>query len=154
MKVSELQQLLTDVGRLFQAVGVAKQSSELAEFTRSLTPYADLTLAAFVKRAEDRPAPPPKTTGGGKTPAPSDADADALARDVVGMYAAAARREATEDAIDELCRRLGPLSAAQLARVAAGVELKLGARPAKQKTLDDIRGRIYQRAGATIRRTL
>ncbi len=159
MKVSELQQLLADVGRLFQAVGVGRQANELAEFTRSLAPYSDLTLAAFVKWAEDKPAPPPKPAGGtrppaGRTPPPTDAEAEALAHEVAEMYAAAAQRRAGEDEIDELCRKLAPLSVPQLTRVAAGVDLKLGARPGKPKTLTDIRARIYDRAGATIRRAL
>lgn len=151
MKVSNLQQLLTELSRLLAAAGAAKQDKELAEFVRDLQPFAGETLAAFVKLAEkgkDPPKPP------ARTPKAPKATAQELSDDVYAVYDRPTGERATLEAVESLCDRLTALPKADLVGIADRIALFGANKHTKPKIIDSIRHQLRERIGTAARREM
>jgi hypothetical protein len=166
MKVADLHQHFTDLGRLLSASGAKGVAADLAAVCQGLEPFRDFPLknfAEFLVKAEgyysrgEVPATPTKggrggkqrTTGGGAKVAKPDVAT--LTREVRELYDRAGDPSVTPEQIDEATRRLGGLTKDELAKVAEALEMK-GMKSKKKDVIQEaIRQRILARKGTSQR---
>lgn len=155
MKVADLQEILSHLGRLFESAG-SKAAAELEAFRECLEPFRELTakqlateLRKLTEPGQAQPRPPRKPT---KAPA---VDVDSMVREVQVLYSQATDPGTTIERIDETTKRLEPLTKDALVRVAEGIEL-VGMKNKGKKTdiVAAIRQRILSRKGASQRANL
>lgn len=160
MKVADLQQHLTDLGKLLEASGAKGVGVELAAVGNGLAPYRELTLkgfADFLVRADPArdggaTAPGQRATRG--TALKVQPDVNALAQEAHELHERAAAPTTTEEEIAALMTRLGGLKKDGLVLVGEKIGLKGMKAKAKSGILDAIEERIKSRRGATLRAEL
>lgn len=165
MKVADLQQHLTDLGRLLGAAGAKGAVGDLAALSDGLGPYRDMPLrkfADFLTRAEAYsrggvPAARPKgprggaARGGGKAAAP---DLGALTAEVRDLYDQAPSPSVTEARIDDVLGRARTLTKPALVALAEAIELMGMKARSKDEILKAIRQRVLARKGTAQRADL
>jgi hypothetical protein len=161
VKVADLQQHLSDLGRLLVSSGAKGVAKDLEVISAALKPFRDQPLkgfADFLAKAEAysrgeglHPAEKPRRATRSTAAKAPAADPAAVTAEVRDLYDRAASPSVTVEQIDGTCGKLTGLNKDGVVSVADQLGIRGMKSKAKAAIVEAIRQRILARKGATIR---